>query len=474
MTEKLTACQPSDMIGLERTRFFPRQLVAPDDLTQDQIYFREKFRRHNRLLHGWGVVCGVRVKAGQDLCQIIVEPGYVLGPFGDEIVIEAEVTVDLCREGLDGNAVSPCGDLLDPWCSDVRVDRPTGQKLYVAVRYAECQARPVRVTAGGCGCDETACEYSRVRDSYAIKVLSKLPGTYSDPMPQPSSDNIITCARADNQKGRGCPPCPTEPWVILADVTMTADGQLAIDCFAHRRYVASFADYYFLCREQDGPVIGPGGVVRPSVATNLVDTSAEGTGATPAANVTLRRADDSWAVLPFYATVQPGENLAAFLAREGGRSLYDPATGETYTLAELYTLAGADPEGALNDVADAVAPLEGLRLKVADLRLLRAGLADLLDNRGIKRLDERHLGAPGAAPELPASDLAGVNPRSTLGRKLANRTVADVAGLSRADFLAEISQDVPANQRKEVERQAGEIWSRATRVTNLGRAWRGE
>ena len=27
-------------VSLERTRFFPRQLVGPDDLTQDQRYFR--------------------------------------------------------------------------------------------------------------------------------------------------------------------------------------------------------------------------------------------------------------------------------------------------------------------------------------------------------------------------------------------------------------------------------------------------
>ena len=38
--------------SLERTRFFPRQLVTPDDLTQDQIYFRDTHRRHNRMLHG--------------------------------------------------------------------------------------------------------------------------------------------------------------------------------------------------------------------------------------------------------------------------------------------------------------------------------------------------------------------------------------------------------------------------------------
>jgi hypothetical protein len=37
----------------ERVRYFSRQLITADDLTQDQIYHHEKRRLHNRLLHGW-------------------------------------------------------------------------------------------------------------------------------------------------------------------------------------------------------------------------------------------------------------------------------------------------------------------------------------------------------------------------------------------------------------------------------------
>jgi len=46
--------------------------------------------------------------------------------------------------------------------------------VYIAVRYAECLSRPTRSSAG-CGCDESVCEYSRVRDSFEIKLLWKLP-----------------------------------------------------------------------------------------------------------------------------------------------------------------------------------------------------------------------------------------------------------------------------------------------------------
>src|SRR2546427_4104106 len=74
-----TCGEPS---GLERLRYFPRQLLTADDMRAEQEYVREKRRRHNRLLHGWGVVCGLEVvldpQAGPRAVSIC--PGYALGP----------------------------------------------------------------------------------------------------------------------------------------------------------------------------------------------------------------------------------------------------------------------------------------------------------------------------------------------------------------------------------------------------------
>jgi hypothetical protein len=255
-------CRTGELQSLERTRFFPRQLVGPDDLTQDQRYFREKLRRHNRLLHGWGIVCGARVRKLEG-CRIALEAGYILGPYGDEILIPEEVSVDLCREDLDGFAVC---EPADPWCSDVRPARPDGRPLYLAVRYCERSTRPVRVVSCGCGCDETECEYSRLRDGYAIRVLEELPESYRD-MPSPAKD-ALQCVGGP----RTCPPCPSEPWVVLADVTL-ADGEVAeIDCASHRRYVASFGDFYFTCTEEP---VGPTTVCHRVYGVEVAGASTE-------------------------------------------------------------------------------------------------------------------------------------------------------------------------------------------------------
>lgn len=249
----------------ERTRFYPRQIVQAPDLTQDQLYFREKLRRHNRLLHGWGIVCGVRVRVGTKPGTVLVEPGSVLGPFGDEIVVGDVVEVDLAAQDLDGDATNGCAEP-DPWCADVRVPRPEGKPVYLAISYAEYACRPVGVAASacGCGCGGEECEYSRIRDSWRIRVLDALPSTYSDVLVGPPVQTAVACAPRPIQLDPAghpvpfpvgttdcncptCAPCATDPWVVLADITLKGGVVSKLDSDAHRRYVASFRDYFYTC-----------------------------------------------------------------------------------------------------------------------------------------------------------------------------------------------------------------------------------
>src|ERR671926_474960 len=79
----------------ERPRYYSRQLITPDDMTLEQDYFRTKLRRHNRFLHGWGVVCGAEVAEANKPWKVVVKAGYILGPFGDEIYVEKDQCLDV-------------------------------------------------------------------------------------------------------------------------------------------------------------------------------------------------------------------------------------------------------------------------------------------------------------------------------------------------------------------------------------------
>jgi hypothetical protein len=185
------------------------------------------------------------VKAGQADWTVIIQPGYMLSPQGDEILIDSPATIDLSRQNLEGNA-AVCDVLSsDPWCSSIPVRRNIGDRLYIAVAYAECPTRPVRVQAAGCGCDGSQCEYSRIRASFIVRALTQLPSSYIGQQP-PDPRNPFACPPSGV---RPCPPCIDDPWVVLATVTLT-DKQLSdsnIDNSTYRRYTASYANWWFVC-----------------------------------------------------------------------------------------------------------------------------------------------------------------------------------------------------------------------------------
>jgi hypothetical protein len=162
----------------ERVRYFSGQLITADDMRSEQEYFRQKLRRHNRYLHGWGVVCGCEVKPNHDKdhpWQVRVCPGYLITPQGDEICIPGPVDFDFAGDWRQ--AQDPCA-----CSSSYTLPRiPKGeqpQRVYLVACYAECSSRPVRVHPVGCACDEAACEYSRIRDSFELAQMFDLPESH--------------------------------------------------------------------------------------------------------------------------------------------------------------------------------------------------------------------------------------------------------------------------------------------------------
>jgi len=171
----------------------------------EQEYFRQRQRRFNRFVVGWGVVCGLEVKADPKNPKVLlVCPGYALGPWGDEIYVGKEVPFnwDTCRTAR----VNPC----DPGGGD---DSTTGLATkYLAIKYTECPSRPVRTTPYGCGCDETGCDYSRIRDGFSLQCLPELPTSHA----RTETSTDYSYGGSTGNQVPPCPPCPREPWLVLA------------------------------------------------------------------------------------------------------------------------------------------------------------------------------------------------------------------------------------------------------------------
>jgi hypothetical protein len=123
----------------ERSRFFTGQLLTADDLQREQDYHRDKARLHNRFLHGWGVVAGLRVSVDQG--AVVVASGLALDCAGNELILPTEERVSLF--GLTG-------------------------RQYVTIRYVELPTAQIPSPSG-------EVEVSRIKEAVVLRVLSTNP-----------------------------------------------------------------------------------------------------------------------------------------------------------------------------------------------------------------------------------------------------------------------------------------------------------
>jgi hypothetical protein len=193
---------PRQLSSLERTRFFPRQLVTPDDLLQDQIYFREQQRLRNQFLNRWGIVGGATVKQGAKPCEVIVDRGYIVDPLGYEIFILQPTTVNLChvcRQHLNQHLEITSPEGMNPSsCNFSPIQDVPKDPLYLTIHYAEYLTCPIQVASTDCSCPATKCEYTRIREGYYFRASTSLPKSYNATQPSNSSsaeDNGVVLAK---------------------------------------------------------------------------------------------------------------------------------------------------------------------------------------------------------------------------------------------------------------------------------------
>jgi hypothetical protein len=133
--------------SLKRIRYFTGQVLTVESLNLEQQYFREKLKRHNRTLHGFGIVSGLKVSVQPG--QIIVEPGLALDCEGNELVVTSAQAV----------VAPPATDGL--------------RSAYVCVRYVEAETDEVPAVPNepAITSTEKVTEPSTITEGFAIEVV---------------------------------------------------------------------------------------------------------------------------------------------------------------------------------------------------------------------------------------------------------------------------------------------------------------
>lgn len=159
-----------DFNDFKRARYFHGMLLSDRDFSGEQNYHREKRKLANKMLHGWGIVCGLGLEWEEGKKWITVTPGMALDCHGNEILVCDSVKLD-----LEALLCPPrTATLPDDPCREVPAE---GKTYYLTIGYEERMIDPVSVYAPGGGCDEKTCEHSRYQEGFCLQLESNMPSS---------------------------------------------------------------------------------------------------------------------------------------------------------------------------------------------------------------------------------------------------------------------------------------------------------
>jgi hypothetical protein len=216
-----------DAVTTTRLRWFTGRFLTARDLTDEQDYHLERHRLHNRLLHGWGVVCGLQVHPHQRQdCEhewVWVDQGIAIDCHGREIVLP-------CREAVK-------------WPVDPERTSDEDAHAVLCLCYDECLTDPQPAIVAGCE-HGTATEPGRVEERWRFEVhpVDDEPEDPHDPWAalargdEPGHDHGCRCGGhgdcgCGSPGGDGCltPACALGDCVPIALLTRCKGQSIEVD-----------------------------------------------------------------------------------------------------------------------------------------------------------------------------------------------------------------------------------------------------
>jgi hypothetical protein len=196
-------------VPTERNRYFTGKHMTARDFTGEQEYFLGRHRLHNRLLHGWGILCGLAVEEHPNAaCRdtfVVVKAGVVLDCCGREVFLAEDQAVKVERlNDLAGGGVLLC------------------------LRYGEELIEPVPVLYSAGGCDASRSEANRVRETASLEFLrleDAQPGCWLAPGGAGATDPCQGGGAASSAGGCLQADCPCGGGVPLALLKSGGAGQ---------------------------------------------------------------------------------------------------------------------------------------------------------------------------------------------------------------------------------------------------------
>ncbi len=209
-----------------RNNYFFGKLLDVYHFQLETDYFNAKRNLINRLVSGYGVVCGLNVQPGPDGKQVVVAPGFAIDKWGREILVPEKT------------APIPIPDRLlpRPKNNGLAAAAPNGRPSYtgeededpvvrVLLCYHECESDPTPVLGGDCGTVEE-CAPGTIRERYRILIKEgpAPPIRLNCRIPDLFYGGKLDYEALAKHVSAGCPSLPADPCIPLANIRLSRRG----------------------------------------------------------------------------------------------------------------------------------------------------------------------------------------------------------------------------------------------------------
>jgi len=180
----------TDVCSPVRNRYYYGKLLDVFHFDLEQKYFNNKRWLLNRIISGYGVVCGLNVTLGEDGQSVVVTPGIAIDKCGHEVVVcqpsdpfplpppqaapptttqgsgaaPAPAPQPSAPGATAGGGTSGNGGPSNYDCND------TGVYKHIAICYHECLTDPSPALGGDCD-TQSMCTPGSIRERYSVKLL---------------------------------------------------------------------------------------------------------------------------------------------------------------------------------------------------------------------------------------------------------------------------------------------------------------
>src|SRR6478609_1927040 len=138
-------------------------LLGVDDFRAEQGFHLGQLRRHQRLLHGAGVVAGYPVSFRAEGFELRVGPGHAIDALGRDLALDFAQCVSLPLWWLEHRGEDAFHDIATP--DDATLD------LDLMLCYASCLGSPVPAIAEPCAGDAADVAYSRACETVGLALV---------------------------------------------------------------------------------------------------------------------------------------------------------------------------------------------------------------------------------------------------------------------------------------------------------------